>query len=194
MRVRLGGVDSLLLASALLISAILRLRVSSSLVDNFAYARSTSLFFCFFPRQPLHFEGVPSLLPAASPPPLFNSSPSLSSLPSSSMLPFHYPPLPALVVAASPIPRRIVDIVATGGRCRHSQGSMQCGPERWAKRVGTCGHMLDIEAQPALVQASASTISRSFSSTVVSWKQLTWHLHLAASKDLLHPFSRIWVI
>jgi hypothetical protein len=35
------------------------------------------------------------------------------------------------------------------------------------------------------MQASASAISQSFSSAVVPWKQLTWHLHLAALKDQL---------
>ena len=57
----------------------------------FVYACSTSLFFCFFPRQPLRFKGVPSLPPAALPPPLSNSSPSLLSLPLSLTLPFCSP-------------------------------------------------------------------------------------------------------
>ncbi len=73
--VRLGGVDSLSPVPALSVSTILHLRVSFSSAD-IAYTRLTSLFFCFFPRQPLHFEGVSSLPPAALPPPLFNSFPS----------------------------------------------------------------------------------------------------------------------
>ncbi len=88
-----------------------------SWADIFVYACSMSLFVCFFPRQPLRFEGVPSLLPATLPPPLFKSSSLLlSSLPSS-MLPFRYPPsLPrALAVTASTVPRCIVGTIATMG-------------------------------------------------------------------------------
>jgi hypothetical protein len=100
MRVRLGGMDFLSPAPSLTISAI----------------RSMSLFFCFSPHQPLHFEGVPSLPPAALPPPLSNSSPSLLSLLPSLKLPFHYPLSPhVLVVAALPVPGCIVDVVAKRG-------------------------------------------------------------------------------
>jgi hypothetical protein len=49
----------------LLISTIFHSRVPFSLVDIFAYAHLTSLFFCFFPHHLLHFEGVPSSPPAA---------------------------------------------------------------------------------------------------------------------------------
>ncbi len=133
--VSLGGMDSLLpvpallisailhlrifssladITPALLISAILHLRISFSLADIFAYTCLMSLFFCFFARQLLRFEGVPSLPPATSLPLLSNLSPPLSSLLLSSTLPFCYPP-PALAVAALPIPGRIIDIEALRG-------------------------------------------------------------------------------
>ncbi len=83
MGMRQGVMFSLSPRAALLISALLR---------YLCVYCSTSLFFCFFPRQPLRFKGVPSLLPAALPPPLSNSCPSLLSLPLSSMLPFRSPP------------------------------------------------------------------------------------------------------
>ncbi len=79
----------------------------------FAYARSTSLFFCFFPRQPLRFKRVPSLPPATLTQPLSNSSPSMSSSPLSLTLPFRYPPPPALW--RSPHRPSLVHIVATRG-------------------------------------------------------------------------------
>jgi hypothetical protein len=117
MGVRLSGVDSLSLAPASTISSILRLRVSFSLADVFAYTCSMSLFFCFFPHQPLQFEGVPSLSSAALLPLLSYSSPSLSSLRLSSTLLFHSPPPPpcVLAVTALPILGCIIDIVATRG-------------------------------------------------------------------------------
>jgi hypothetical protein len=113
MGVRLSGVDSSL--TALLISTILCFRVSFFLVDIFAFAYLTSLFFCVFPHQPLHFKGVPSSPLATLLPLLSNSSSLLSSLLASLMLPFGFPPSRALAVPASPLSGCIVDIVAIRG-------------------------------------------------------------------------------
>ncbi len=137
-------------APAALISAILHLRVSFSSVDIFAYNRSMSLFFCFFPHQPLRFEGVPSLPPATLLPLLSNSSPPLLSLLPSLMLLFPYPPPRMLAVAASHVPRCIIDIVATRGAVLPPP--RECAAWAWAiaKRVVMCIHMRDFDAQPAL--------------------------------------------
>jgi hypothetical protein len=104
--VRLGVMFSLSPTAALSISAILHYLCVRSF-DN--------LFFCFFPRQPLRFKGVPSLPPAALPPPLSNSSPLLLSSPQSSMLPFRSPPPWRAGGCHNSHPGRIVDIVATSG-------------------------------------------------------------------------------
>jgi hypothetical protein len=104
--VRLGVVFSLSPMAASLISAILHYLCVRSF-DN--------LFFCFFPRQPLHFKGVPSLPPAALPPPLSNSSPLLSSSPQSSTLPFRSLPPRRAGGCHISCPGHIVDIVATSG-------------------------------------------------------------------------------
>ncbi len=89
MGVRLGGVFSLLLEPALLVSAIL----CYLCVHLFDVPLLLLLPLSALALQ--GFKGVPSLPPAALPLPLSNSSPPLLSLPPSSTLPFRYPSPPA---------------------------------------------------------------------------------------------------